>query len=78
MSFVPLVVLGLVALTLRWLISKARTTSEDVLDDVKGVTAGQHLPSLHADVRDVVVPRSMSVDADTERYRTTGTSAGGV
>jgi hypothetical protein len=74
----PLVVLSVVVLSLRWLIRTARTEPEDAIDDAKGVTAGQHLPSLHADVRDVVAPRSQAVDADTERYRNLMPGGGGV
>jgi len=64
-----LVVLGLAALSLRWLVKKAEVTVEDVSDESKGATAGAHLPSMNPDVRDAVVPRSPAVDADTERFR---------
>jgi hypothetical protein len=68
-SIVPLAVLGLIVLGLRWMIRKARVTVEDVSDESKGATAGAHLPSMNPDVRDAVVPRSPAEDADTERFR---------
>lgn len=64
----PLIVLGAVGLSLRWLIRKARTDTDDMIDEAKGATAGRHLPSVSPDVRDLL-PRSLAVDADTERYR---------
>ena len=74
---VPLVVLGLIALSLRWLIRKARVTAEDVSDEAKGPTAGAHLPSINPETRDAVVPRSLAVDIETERYRNAGPNAAG-
>lgn len=69
MSILPLLVLAVAALVVRWLIRTARVTADDVADELKGPTAGAHLPVINADVRDSVVPRSQALDADTEQYR---------
>ena len=73
----PLIVLGVGAVILGWLVRQARTTAEDVVDEEKGQTAGAHLPSIHPEVRDVVTPRSLAVDVETERYRASGPNAAG-
>jgi hypothetical protein len=73
----PLAILAVVGLLLGWLVRKARTTAEDVIDEEKGPTAGAHLPSVHPEVRDVVTPRSLAVDVETERYRASGPNAAG-
>ena len=72
-----LVVLGLAALSLRWLVKKAQVTPEDVSDEAKGPTAGAHLPSINPETRDAVVPRLLAVDIETERYRNSGPNAAG-
>jgi hypothetical protein len=73
----PLVVLAAAAVILTWLARKARTTAADVIDESKGPTAGAHLPSLHPEVRDAMPPRSLAVDIETERYRSSGPNAAG-
>lgn len=73
----PLAVLAVVGLLLGWLVRKARTTAEDVIDEEKGPTADAHLPPVHPEVRDVVTPRSLAVDVETERYRASGPNAAG-
>ena len=75
-DIVPLVVLGLIALSLRWLIQKARVTAEDVFDESRGASAGAHLPSINPDLRDVV-PRSLEMDIENERFRNSGSNAAG-
>ena len=65
----PLLVLALFGLGLAWLVKAARVSSKDVIDELKGPLAGAHLPALNPDVRDVVAPRSQTLDADTERFR---------
>jgi hypothetical protein len=67
MTILPLAILATTALTLRWLVRKARVTPEDVAPD-KGANAGRHLPALSPDVRDML-PRSAAVDADTAQYQ---------
>jgi hypothetical protein len=73
----PLAVLVVAGLLLGWLVRKARTTAADVIDEAKGPTAGAHLPSIHPEVRDAVVPRSLAVDVETERFRAAGPNAAG-
>jgi hypothetical protein len=74
----PLFALTAIGLGLGWLIRTARTTADDVIDADKGATAGRHLPALHPEVRDAVVPRSQAMDADVEHYRNLMPGGGGV
>jgi hypothetical protein len=69
MPVAPLLVLALVALAFAWLLRTARVTAGDVTDVAKGAHPGAHLPSVNPDIRDVAAPRSLVLDADTERFR---------